>query len=61
MRKRLGKQCWIISRLRNYVPRKLLRRYYESNINATVQYGVLVYGCSYSLSLKKLIYFRKKY
>ena len=58
MKKGLGKQCGIISKLRHYVPRKLPIRYYKSNINAIVQYGVLVNGCSNKSSLKKII-FRK--
>ena len=51
--KRLGKQCGIISKLRHYVPRKLLIRFYKSNLNTIVQYGVLVYGCSKASNLKK--------
>ena len=36
VKKRLGKQCGIISKLRHYVPRKLLLRYYKSKINTIV-------------------------
>ena len=60
MKKRLGKQCGIISKIRHYVPRKLLIRHYKSNINAIVQYGVLVYSCSNASSLKKIYLLQKK-
>ncbi len=50
---RLRKQCCIISRIRLYVPRTLLVKYYTANIKSIIQYGVLVYGCaSFSNSIK---------
>ena len=58
--KRLGKQCGIISKLRHYVPRNLLIRYYKSNINPIVQYGILVYGCSKMSNLEKIHRLQKK-
>ena len=68
---RLSKQCWIVSKLRHYVPRNLLIEYYKSNVNPIIQYGVIVYGCCSFSSLQpilrlqkkilKFIYFRKNY
>ena len=70
VRQRLGKQCSIISKLRHYVPRKQLLRYYDSNVKSIIQYGILEYGwCSFSslsavLALQKkilkYIFFRKR-
>lgn len=70
VKKRLGKQCGIICKLRHYVPRHLLLLYYKSNIQPIIQYGILVYGCCSKTSLQsiyqlqkkilKFIYFRKR-
>ena len=67
---KLSRHCGIISKLRPYTPTKLLLRYYRSNINPVLQYGVLIYGCcSYSSltplfllqkKILKFIYFRKR-
>ena len=37
---------WVVSNLRHFVPRQQLIQYYKSNLNAIIQYGVLVYGCT---------------
>ena len=44
VKKRLGKQCGIICKLRKYVPRQWLIGYYKSNISPIKQYGILLYG-----------------
>ena len=69
VKKRLGKQCGIICKLRHYVPRQFLIRYYKSNINPIIQYGILLYGCTKYSNLEKnylqnfflkFIYFRHR-
>ena len=61
VKKRLGKQCGIISKLRHYVPRHLLMQYYKTNVQPIIQYGILVYGCCSFSSLKPLLILQKKY
>ena len=55
VKKRLGKQCGIICKLRHYVPRQLLIRYYKSSINSIIQYGILLYGCTKYSNLGKIL------
>ena len=60
VKKRLGKQCGIISKLRHYVPRHLLMQYYKTNVQPIIQYGILVYGCCSFSSLKPILTLQKK-
>ena len=60
VRKRLGKQCGIICKLRHYVPRAQLINYYRSNIEPIIQYGVLVYGCTSMRNLMPILISQKK-
>ena len=67
---KLTSHCGNISKLCHFTPRTLLLRYYRSNSNPVLQYGVLIYGCcSYSSltplfllqkRILKFIYFRKR-
>ena len=41
---KLGRHCGVISKMRHYVPRSILLKYYMSNIKPIIQYGLLVYG-----------------
>ena len=41
---KLGRHCGVISKMRHYVPRSILLKYYMSNIKPIIQYGSLVYG-----------------
>ena len=59
VKKRLGKQCAIICKLRHYVPRQLLIRYYKSNISPIIQYGILLYGCTKYSNLEKIYLLQK--
>ena len=43
---KLTNQSRIISKLRHYVPRTTLIRYYEASVKPLIQYGVLIYGCT---------------
>ena len=45
VRKR-SKQLSVIARLRYYVPRGILLKYYQTNIEPIITYGLLVYGCT---------------
>ena len=60
VRKRLGKQCGIICKLRHYVPRAQLINYYRTNIETIIQYGVLVYGCASMRNLMPVLISQKK-
>ena len=52
VKKKLSKQCGIVSKMRHFFPRLQLISYYLSNVIPIIRYGVLVYGCcSYSSSL----------
>ena len=44
--KRLSKQLSVIARLRHYVPRGTLLKYYQTFIEPVITYGLLVYGCT---------------
>ena len=57
---KLTRHCGIISKLRHYTPRKVLR-FYRSNINPVLQYGVLIYGCCSYSSLKPLFLLPKNF
>ena len=70
VKKRLGKQSGIISKLRHFVPKWELMNYYKTNVVPIIQYGILVFGCCSYKALEpifimqkkilKLIYFRKR-
>ena len=44
--KKLSKQLSVIARLRHYVPRGTLLKYYQTFIEPIITYGLLVYGCT---------------
>ena len=58
---RLERQCGIVSKLRHYVPRNVLLRYYSSNIKPIIQYGLLVYGCVSYRILEPILKMQKKF
>ncbi len=57
---RLSTQCGIISKLRHYVPRSVLLKYYVSNVQPIIQYGLLVYGCCPFSNLYKVLIWQKR-
>ena len=59
-KKRLGKQCGTISKLRHYFPRRQLIQYYKSKINRNIHYGFLDHGCISYSSLPKICLLQKK-
>ncbi len=60
IKEKLGKQCGIMSKLRYYVPPKILLEYYKSNIKPLIQYGILVYGCTNYSTLEPILIMQKK-
>ena len=60
VRTKLRKQCGIISKMRHYVPRGTILKYYASNIKPILQYGILVYGCTSYTNLLPLLMIQKK-
>ena len=44
--KKLSKQLSVIARLRHYVPRGTLLKYYRKYIEPIFTFGLLVYGCT---------------
>ena len=60
VKKKLSKQCGIVSKMRHFVPRLQLISYYSSNVIPIIQYGVLVYGCCSYSSLLPLFMLQKK-
>ena len=60
VRTKLRKQCGIISKMRHYVPRGTVLKYYASNIKPILQYGILVYGCTSYTNLLPLLMIQKK-
>ena len=60
VKKKLSKQCGIVSKMKHFVPRLQLISYYSSNVIPIFQYGVLVYGCCSYSSLLPLFMLQKK-
>ena len=59
VKKNLAMQCGIVSKLRHYVPKRVLLQFYLSNIKPIIQYGVLIYGCVSFTSLQLLVLLQK--
>ncbi len=57
---KLAKQCGILAKLRHYVPKNVLLRYYSSNIKPIIQYGLLAYGCASYRTLEPILIMQKK-
>ena len=51
---------WNCIKMRHFVHRSQLIRYYSSNVIPIIQYGVLVYGCRGYTSLLPLFMLQKK-
>ena len=60
VKKKISKQCGILAKLRHYVPREQLIRYYKTNIAPILQYGALVYCCCSFSNLNPLYILQKK-
>ena len=58
---KLSKQLSVIARLRHYVPRGTLLKYYQTYIKRFITYGLLVYGCTSRHQLKPIYIIQKKY
>ncbi len=56
----MAKQVGIISRIRHFLPRNVLVKYYNCYIKPILQYGVLIYGCTTVNKLNRLILQQKK-
>ena len=48
-----------MSKLRHYVPKRVLLQFYSSNIKPIIQYGLLIYGCVSVTSLQPLVLLQK--
>ena len=60
--KRLSKQLSVIARLRHYIPRGTLMKYYQTYIvEAIITNGLLVYGCTSRHQLNPIYIIQKKY
>ena len=60
VKKKLSKQCGIVSKKRHFVPRSQLISYFSSNVFPFIHYGVLVYGCYSYSSLLPLFMLQKE-
>ena len=58
--KRLSKQLSVIARLRHYVSRGTLLKYYQTFIEPIITYGLLVYGCTSRHQLNDIYIIQKK-
>ena len=47
IRSKLRKQCGIVLKMRRYVRETVTVKYYGSKIQPTLQYAILVYGCTF--------------
>ena len=58
--KKLSKQLSVIARLRHYVPRGTLLNFYQTYIEPTITYGLLVCGCTSRHQLNPTYIIQKK-
>ena len=58
--KKLSKQLSVIGRLRHYVPRGTLLKYYKTYIEPIITYGLLIYGCTSRHQLNPIYIIQKK-
>ena len=58
--KKLSKQLSVIARLRHYVPRGTLLKYYQTYIEPIITYDLLVYGCTSRHQLNPFYIIQKK-
>ena len=56
----LGKQSGLVSKLRHCLPGSQLILFYKTNIQPTIQYGVLIYGCWSYTSLLTIVKLQRK-
>ena len=60
VKKSISKHCGVISKIRHWIPKRLLILYYNYYIKPKIQYGVLIYGCSSKNNLNKILVVQKK-
>ena len=60
LKKKLSKAVGIASQLRYFVSRDVLLKYYNFYVKPILQYGILVYGCTYITHLKKIALMQRK-
>ena len=58
--KKLPKQLSVLARLRHYVPRGTLLKYYQLYIEPIITYGLLVYDCTSRYQLNPIYIIQKK-
>ena len=57
---KLSKRLSVIARLRHYVPRGTLLKYYQTYTESIITYGLLVYGCTLRHRLNPIYIIQKK-
>ena len=57
---KLGRHCGVISKMRHYVPKSILLKFYQSNIKPVIQYGILVYGGTSFSNLNQILILQRK-
>ena len=60
IRFKLARHSGVISKMRHYVPRSILLKYYFCNVKPIVQYGILVYGCTSFTVLEPILVMQRK-
>ena len=60
IRSKLGRNCGVLSKMRNFTPRSVLLKYYNYNILPIIQYGLLFYGCTSINALNPIHMLQKK-
>ena len=61
IKSKFGRHCGVISKMRYFVPRATLIKYYTSNVKTTIQYGLLVHGCTSFANLNAILLLHKKF
>ena len=57
--KKVSKLVGLVSRLRYFLPKHVLLKFYDYYIKPKIQYGCLVYGCSSKVKLNRIKFFAK--
>ena len=60
VKKAISKHSGILSKIRHWVPKHILIKYYNYYIKPKIQYGILIYGCATKNALDDILVVQKK-
>ena len=57
--RKLRRKSGIISKIRHYYPRKVIKLYFSAHISLMIEYGILFYGCTTYSKLDRILKIQK--